>query len=118
MNDKNNNKKAVIDTEVLRKIIEYDREFEKELFDIFMENANFNIQKLENAIKNNDNNSWYMAAHALKGACGSIGAFDLAKTFELAQKNSESGYDKKNDILTQIKKEYRLVVEFINDNNN
>ena len=36
-------KKIVIDTEVLRKIIEYDREFEKELFQIFIENADFNI---------------------------------------------------------------------------
>ena len=57
-------KKIVIDTEVLRKIIEYDREFEKELFQIFIENADFNIKKLEIASKTNDNNLWYMAAHA------------------------------------------------------
>ena len=111
-----NDKKTVIDTEVLRKIIEYDREFEKELFAIFIENANFNIKKLETAIKTNDNNLWYMASHALKGACGSIGAFDLAKIIELAQKNSEANLEKKHDILLKIKQEYQLVVDFIDNN--
>ena len=111
-----NDKKTVIDTEVLRKIIEYDREFEKELFQIFIENADFNIKKLETASKTNDNNLWYMASHALKGACGSIGAFDLAKIFELAQKNSESNLEKKQDILAKIKQEYQLVIDFINNN--
>jgi hypothetical protein len=52
----------------------------------------------------------------LKGACGSIGAFDLAKIFELAQKNSESNLEKKQDILTKIKQEYQLVIDFINNN--
>ena len=107
--------KKAIDVEFLRSIIENDFEFEKELFAIFVENAHRNIEKMEDAIKDSNDNSWYMASHAFKGASASIGAFELSKILEYAQKHPEENYEQKTELLKKIKTELQLVVEFIND---
>ena len=114
MDSANQNRKIAIDTEFLRSIIDNDKEFEKELFAIFSENAHRNIMKMEDAIKSGDNNSWYMAAHAFKGAAASIGAFDLSKTLEYAQKHPEEDLEKKNKVLSEVREEMVCVLEFIN----
>ncbi len=112
---KDNTKKKAIDMEFLRSIIENDIEFEKELFAIFVENAHRNVLKMEEAIRTNDNNSWYMAAHAFKGASASIGAFDLSKILEYAQKHPEDNNDNKLELIKKIKDELSVVIEFINE---
>lgn len=111
--ENNQNKKAV-DVEFLRNIIENDIEFEKELLTIFLENAHRNLVKMEDAMTSEDNNSWYMAAHAFKGASASIGAFNLSQLLEYAQKHPEENLEKKNKTLTDIKDEFKLVLEFVN----
>jgi HPt (histidine-containing phosphotransfer) domain-containing protein len=78
----NQKRKPAIDMEFLNSVIDDDIDFKRELFSIFVENANRNIVKMEDAIKDNDTNSWYMASHAFKGASASIGAFDLSKVLE------------------------------------
>ncbi len=108
------NLKRAIDTEFLRSIIDNDKEFEKELFAIFAENAQRNIVKMEDAIKSSDNNSWYMASHAFKGAASSIGAFDLSKALEYAQKHPEEEAQKKMSVLNNVREELRHVLDFIN----
>ena len=107
--------KKAIDVEFLRSIIENDVEFEKELFAIFTENAERNVEKMEEAIKTSNDNSWYMASHAFKGAAASIGAFDLSKILEYAQKHPEENYEQKTELLKKIKEELVLVVSFINN---
>ncbi len=108
-------KKRAIDLEFLRNVIENDREFEKELFAIFIENAKSNLVKMDEAIKNSDNNAWYMASHAFKGAAASIGAFDLSKSLEYAQRHPEDSMEEKTQILQKIRDEFRLVIDFINE---
>ena len=112
---KNNQRKRAIDTEFLRSIIDNDIEFEKELFKIFSENAHRNINKMEEAVRDGDNNSWYMASHAFKGASASIGAFDLSKVLEYAQKHPEDNSEQKIETLKKIKEEFLLVLDFINE---
>lgn len=102
-----------IDVEFLRSVIDDDREFEKELLTIFLENANRNIVKMEDALKAQDNNAWYMAAHAFKGAAASIGAFNLSQMLEYAQKHPEENDDQKGKIVSDVKREFDLVNEFI-----
>src|SRR3989338_4301481 len=102
---------AAIDLEFLRSVVGDDREFEKELFAIFTENADRNISKMENAVKNNDSNSWYMASHAFKGAAASIGAFGLSKALEYAQRHPEDNNEDKLKIVEKVKVQYKLVVE-------
>jgi HPt (histidine-containing phosphotransfer) domain-containing protein len=103
--------RVAIDREFLRGIIDNDREFEKELFAIFAENAQRNIVKMEEAVRDENNNSWYMAAHAFKGAAASIGAFDLSKILEHAQKNPEADSVPKTKLISDVKDE--MVLEFI-----
>ncbi len=106
-------KNGAIDIEFLRSVVGDDREFEKELFEIFTENAQRNIDKMEEALKSSDTNSWYMASHAFKGAAASIGAFDLSKALEYAQRHPEDVVEEKQKILAKIKAEFKLVVDFI-----
>ena len=49
--------KNSIDIDFLRKIIGNDLVFEKELFEIFLDNSKYNISKLDNALKAEDNNA-------------------------------------------------------------
>lgn len=107
-------KKNAIDVSFLRSVIEDDREFERELFAIFTENAQRNLSKMDDAIKEADSNSWYMASHAFKGAAASIGAFELSKALEYAQRHPEDSNDDKAKILDRIKNEFNHVLEFIN----
>lgn len=102
-----------VDVEFLRSIIDQDHEFEKELLTIFLENAKRNLAKMEEASRSNDNNSWYMASHAFKGAAASIGAFNLSQLLEHAQKHPEDNFDQKNKILSDVKNEFKLVNDFI-----
>jgi HPt (histidine-containing phosphotransfer) domain-containing protein len=103
----------VIDVEFLREIIDNDREFEKELLNIFLENAQRNMAKMEEALNAGDNNSWYMAAHAFKGASASIGAFGLSQMLEYAQKHPEENVEQKSKILADVKNEFKAVHDFI-----
>jgi HPt (histidine-containing phosphotransfer) domain-containing protein len=56
-----------------------------------------------------------MAAHAFKGASASIGAFDLSKILEYAQKNPDDLSEKKEITLLAIKQEFALVSDFIHE---
>jgi len=105
--------KNSIDIDFLRKIIGNDLVFERELFEIFLDNSKYNIAKLDNALKSDDNNAWYMASHALKGSSASIGAFPLSKILEFAQKSSDIEIEKKVEIFHKIKEEFKRVEDYI-----
>lgn len=108
-------REPAIDLGFLKGIIGNDPQFEKELFTIFAQNVDYNLRKMESAIVNNNNNSWYMAAHAFKGAAASIGAFVLAKMLEYAQKHPEEKAEEKTKLLQKVKEELDLVFEIIKD---
>ena len=105
--------KNSIDIDFLRKIIGNDLVFEKELFEIFLDNSKYNISKLDSALKSDDNNAWYMASHALKGSSASIGAFPLSRILEISQKSSDEEIEKKVEIFHQIKAEFKKVEDYI-----
>lgn len=106
---------TAIDTNFLREIVSGDKDFEKELFTIFSDNAHRNFVKMEDSIKNQDNNAWYMAAHAFKGAAASIGAFGLSKLLEHAQQFPEENFEEKKELMKKIHEEFHLVMDFINE---
>jgi HPt (histidine-containing phosphotransfer) domain-containing protein len=108
-------KNTSIDTSFLREIVSDDKEFEKELFTIFSDNAQRNFVKMEESIKNKDNNAWYMASHAFKGAAASIGAFGLSQLLEHAQQFPEENFEAKMKLVKQIHEEFQLVMAFINE---
>ncbi len=107
------NSNPSIDIEFLKKIIGDDTAFEKELFEIFLDNSRYNISKIEDAMISGDNNAWYMASHALKGSSSSIGAFNFARALEESQKNSDSDIEKKHEIFQTVRLEFKKVEDFI-----
>lgn len=107
--------KVSVDREFLNSIVDNDLDFQKELFSIFIENAERNIKKMEDALKAKDNNAWYMSSHAFKGAAASIGAFPLSKVLEYAQKHPEDTEKVKREIIDKVKQELEGVLTFINE---
>lgn len=99
-----NDNKLPIDLDFFQKIIGNDVEFEKELFEIFVDNSKFNISKMENALISKDSNVWYMGAHALKGSSASIGAFYLSQLLEIAQKNADVEIEEKQKFSRKLRK--------------
>lgn len=102
-----------IDLDFLKDVIGDDKDFERELCEIFVGNAAEYIAKMEETAQNGDSNAWYMASHAFKGASASIGAFPLSKILEVAQKSSEESSEVKGKILSEAKEEYAKVESFI-----
>jgi len=107
--------KKAIDIDFLKSITGDDVTFEKELFILFLDSSKGNVLKMEKAIADSDNNAWYMASHAFKGASASIGAFDLSKTLEYAQTHPKDENKEKIIVLADIKKELARVESYIND---
>ena len=110
---KNSNLKPALDLEFFRGVVGDDKEFEKELFEIFLDNSKKNIQLMESSIKSADDNEWYMASHAFKGSCASIGAFDLSKILERAQNSNHSDNETKTSILEEVKSGFKEVEQVI-----
>lgn len=102
-----------LDFNFLRQVTGGDTEFEKELFTIFAESSRNNIEKMERAVKDSDDNAWHMASHSFKGAAASIGAFDLSKILEVAQHHGKGNFEEKSKLLDKVKSEYGLVSDFI-----
>ena len=107
--------KISVDIEFLKSITGDDVVFEKELFILFLDSAKNNISKMEKSMADSDNNAWYMASHALKGASASIGAFNLAASLEYAQTHPKEDNKDKMRVLTEIKEELVRVSHFINE---
>jgi len=89
------------------------KSLKKSFLIFFIDSSKYNISKLEKAILSDDNNSWFMASHAMKGSSASIGAFSLSKALEVAQKISDDNLDKKIESLDNIKQEFERVHDFI-----
>ncbi|MES2678142.1 MAG: Hpt domain-containing protein [Pseudomonadota bacterium] len=107
-------KEPAIDMDFLKDVTGGDRVFEKELFALFLDSAQNNISKMEKALTENNNDGWYMAAHSLKGASASIGAFPMSKALEYAQTHPKDDFKNKTNVLVDIRAELAKVAEFIN----
>jgi HPt (histidine-containing phosphotransfer) domain-containing protein len=114
-NAANTSNKKAVDIDFLKSITGDDVSFEKELFILFLDSAKNNILKMEKALAEADNNGWYMASHALKGASASIGAFKLSAALEYAQTHPKDDDKDKVRVLTNIKDELAKVSYFINE---
>ena len=108
------NDNSIIDLEFLRSITGEDRQFEKELFVLFIDSGQSNIDKMEKSLVDSDENAWYMASHAFKGASASIGAFPLSKALEYAQNHPKDNFKDKTNILNNVKAEFKKISDFLN----
>ena len=102
-----------VDVEFLNNIVDGDKEFEHELYEIFIENSAQYLDKMQESLKSGDCNAWYMSSHAFKGASASIGFFPLSRVLETAQKSFESDAATKEGILAEAKQEHNKVMQYI-----
>lgn len=107
------NNELPIDIDFLQSVVDGDKEFERELYEIFVENSAQYISKMEESAVSGDSNAWYMASHAFKGASASIGFFPLSRILEVAQTNSEASPEEKEKILDDVKREHGRADRYI-----
>jgi len=108
----------VVDIDFLKLTSGDDLDFQKDLITLFLNNAAKNIAKMEQSLtltsNDIDSKTWYAAAHSLKGASSSVGAFPMSKMLEYAQNHHKDDSKNKIDILSDIKIELERVSKFIN----
>lgn len=80
-----------------------DPEVEKELLDLFFNEADLSISELEQSLANNDNDAWEKTAHRLKGASVNLGANPLSDACETAEDNYAANRGDKSTMLINIK---------------
>ena len=104
---------SVIDLEFLDEFTQGDLEFEKEIIQLFIDNSSKNIDDMVSALEDGDNDKWYKSSHLLKGSSGAIGAWSFMKLAENGQKAKDQPKSEKVKILDQIRKNHKVVVDFI-----
>lgn len=109
-------KACPIDMEHLNMFTDGNKEEEKELFDLFFEQAMLTIEKLRNSADENDHDKWSSAAHLLKGSAANLGAHDLAKACNLAEQDFECSKTDKHKHLQHIKTALGTIRYYFNMN--
>lgn len=106
-----------VDLVHMRMFTDGDQIIEKELFTIFVTQAELNIQSLEDYSDGDEKaEKWRKAAHKFKGAAANLGAHTLSEICFTAEKEFEKGTPNKQQILGAIKEEYINVKEFLERN--
>lgn len=92
-----------------------DPDLEKELLNLFFEQAELSLSDLEQSLSDNDNDTWEAAAHRLKGAAANLGAEPLAKACENAEYASENDKPDTTAMLTDIQTTLEELKTFLKD---
>ncbi len=95
-----------IDQERLSAVSGGDREFEKELMEAFLEDAQLRVSQITEALQRQDTEALRSAAHTLKGAARNVGAAAIAnvvmKIEEAASENELPGSDLLGEMTGEI----------------
>jgi HPt (histidine-containing phosphotransfer) domain-containing protein len=106
-------KKMIVDMAFFKDMTMGDYEFEKDLLMVFKDSGEKNMKKMEQAIKDGDNQNWCIACHAFKGGANSVGAVSLSKMLEHGQKNPKETLEEKRKLLAEVKEEFESVLKFL-----
>ena len=90
------------DIERLELFTDGNQDEEKELLDMFFEQAELSLLSLVENKDNEDPDGWRAAAHKLKGSAANLGANNLAHICEHAEKNFTKGMSEKAMMLDDI----------------
>ena len=93
-----------------------DPDEERELLDLFFEQADLSISELETALTSDDDEAWKKAAHRLKGAAANLGANTLSTSCAEAEKQYEENQISKEGMLASIKIKLNEVQLFFTKN--
>lgn len=101
-NTENENSGVAFDLTRLELFTEGDLDEEKELLDIFFQQANLSIATLQEAQQCDDEHTWRLAAHKLKGSAANLGANGLAAHCLTAEESNGCTADEKAQMLAGI----------------
>ncbi len=108
-----NEETAVVDLAHLANFTDGDPDEEKELFDLFFEQADISIGELEQACAENNSSEWKKTAHRIKGSSANLGANILATICKKAEMEFEASKSDKEAMLAEIKEKLNDVRKFL-----
>jgi len=108
------NSEPPVDMDHLNLFTDGDKNEEKELLDLFFDQADLSVQQLKEAIEDEDNEAWKKAAHRLKGAAANLGANALSDACAEAEANCNSS--SKNQLFEDIATKLAAVKNFFAEN--
>lgn len=103
-----------VDMEHLAMFTDGDPDEEKELFDIFFEQAELHLKELEEHCVSGNSDEWRKAAHTFKGASANLGANALSASCKAAEDGFEGGKEEKEQMLVAIHSKLQQVRGFLN----
>ncbi len=107
------NKEPPVDIKHLEIFTGGDPKEEKELFDLFIEQATFSLKEMEKTCAKEKNEAWRSQAHKIKGASTSLGANNLTALCSEAEEGYEMEEDEKKALLAGIYDEFLNVKSFL-----
>lgn len=89
-----------------------DLEFEQQLFDIFKDQFQISLGKLEQALKANDKQNAVLYSHDIKGAARNIGAEEVGRVAKDMEENARiEQFKKVSDAMPSLKDCFSKLVE-------
>ena len=101
-----------VDMEQLRLFTNDDKNEEKELVELFLQQSDEIIAKLEQSLEPDKNTIWKDLTHRMKGASGNFGAMKLHHLCKRAEQGFEEETNIKTEILSSIRKENERIRKF------
>lgn len=102
-----------IDLKHLRDITDGEKEVEREIFQLFLQNAEECLMLLSRHCEDQISKTWQDVSDELKGASASLGAFRLSKLCHQAESASQASLHEKKIIIEEISKEIRVIKHFL-----
>jgi PAS domain S-box-containing protein len=99
----------IMDWDRLRMFTDGNREEEESLIQMFNIYAEESLQILSFSLKDDQADEWRKAAHKMKGSAANLGATALSEACFLAEQNYQADEIRKNLILDDIMKAYKMV---------
>jgi signal transduction histidine kinase/DNA-binding response OmpR family regulator len=102
-----------VDMAHLRMFTDGDMEAERELFSVFLSQAEESLDALDISRRTLDCEAWRKSAHRFKGAAANLGAKSLSQLCSKAEQGASSDETAKADWLSDIRDEYTAVRGFL-----
>ncbi|MEZ5690284.1 MAG: ATP-binding protein [Rickettsiales bacterium] len=107
-----------VDIEQLTLFTDGDKEEEKVLTELFLEQSRELVELLEKSVSDQEKEVWKSAAHRFKGSSGNFGAMKLHNICKRAEANSSGDRNDKIELMIEIKSEIERVKNFMENHSN
>jgi histidine phosphotransfer protein HptB len=91
-----------IDLKHLAQLSEGDRDFEKELLVLYLQDTTEQLARLKTAAIAQDWETLYQTAHHIKGASGNVGAPEIAELAAQLEQHTKQGILESTAVITQL----------------